>query len=89
MAFAQREPATAFLELAGSQGLPLVLVDGVTVQTGRYLDRAQLAKWAGLVAAPSGITLLGLTENGHHRAARAAVCGRANVPDRTPLKLTP
>ena len=66
LAFAEREPVTAFLQVAGSEGLPLVLVDGVTAQTGRYPDRAQLAKWAGLTgttpAAPAGITMLGLTD---------------------------
>ncbi|SEL93228.1 arsenite efflux transporter metallochaperone ArsD [Rhodococcus maanshanensis] len=69
LAFTQREPVTAFLRLSGSEGLPLVLVDGVTAQTGRYPDRAQLAKWAGLdspapAAAPAGITMLGLAETG-------------------------
>ena len=34
--------------IAGSAGLPLVLVDGVTVATGRYPSRAELARWAGL-----------------------------------------
>lgn len=65
LAFTEREPVTAFLQLAGSEGLPLVLVDGVTAQTGRYPDRAQLAKWAGLAvpaAVPAGITMLGLTD---------------------------
>ena len=50
MAFAEREPVTAFLQLSGSQGLPLVLVDGVTAMTGRYPTREQLASWAGLTA---------------------------------------
>ena len=44
-----------------------MLVDGVTAQTGRYPDRAQLAKWAGLAeapatVAPAGIQMLGLTD---------------------------
>lgn len=67
MAFAQRDSVAAFLKLSGSEGLPLVLVDGVTAVTGRYPGRAQLAKWAGIdtpVAAPTGITMLGLTETG-------------------------
>ena len=69
LAFAEREPAKAFLQVSGSEGLPLVLVDGVTAQTGRYPDRAQLTTWAGLNAdtttaavAPAGIQMLGLTE---------------------------
>lgn len=66
MDFAEREPVKAFLQLSGSEGLPLVLVDGVTAVTGRYPDRAQLAKWAGIAdepaAAPAGIQMLGLTD---------------------------
>ncbi|RZL84288.1 MAG: arsenite efflux transporter metallochaperone ArsD [Rhodococcus sp. (in: high G+C Gram-positive bacteria)] len=67
LAFAEREPVTAFLQVSGSEGLPLVLVDGVTAITGRYPDRTQLAKWAGLTeapaaAAPAGIQMLGLTD---------------------------
>lgn len=64
LAFAQREPVKAFLQLSGSDGLPLVLVDGVTAITGRYPDRTQLAKWSG-IAEPASIaetTLLGLTD---------------------------
>ncbi len=44
LAFAEREPVKAFLQVSGSEGLPLVLVDGVTALTGRYPDRTQLAK---------------------------------------------
>lgn len=64
MAFAEREPVTAFLQLTGSQGLPLALVNGVTAMTGTYPTRSQLATWAGLpapeAAAPTG--LLSLTD---------------------------
>ncbi|MGV9743469.1 arsenite efflux transporter metallochaperone ArsD [Rhodococcus zopfii] len=67
LAFAEREPVKAFLRLSGSEGLPLVLVDGVTAVTGRYPDRAQLATWAGIApepaAAPAGIQMLGLTDS--------------------------
>lgn len=52
--FAEKEAVRAFLQVAGSAGLPLVLVDGVTAMTGRYPDRNQLAIWAGVdVAAPN------------------------------------
>ena len=47
-AFASRENVRAFLQLAGSAGLPLVLVDGLTVLAGSYPTRAQLAGWAGI-----------------------------------------
>lgn len=45
--FAENETVRAFLHVAGSGGLPLILVDGVTAMTGRYPDRNQLAMWAG------------------------------------------
>ena len=47
-AFASDESVRAFLQFAGSDGLPLTLVDGVTVMTGRYPSRAQLLRFAGL-----------------------------------------
>lgn len=47
-AFAVTPAVSAFLRVAGSAGLPLVLVDGVTVVTGRYPTRAELARFAGL-----------------------------------------
>jgi arsenate-mycothiol transferase len=46
--FAATAPVAAFLKVAGSAGLPLTLVDGVTVATGAYLSRARLAQLAGL-----------------------------------------
>ena len=68
LAFAETEAVKGFLQVVGSQGLPLVLVDGVTAMTGGYPDRAQLAEWAGVTApvaaglasAPAGATMLGL-----------------------------
>lgn len=70
LAFAGSEPVKGFLQVVGSNGLPLVLVDGVTAMTGGYPDRAQLAAWAGVpqpaeagsALAPAGVTMLGLTE---------------------------
>ncbi len=46
-AFAASPVVSAFLKVAGSAGLPLVLVDEVTVATGRYPTRAELAGYAG------------------------------------------
>ena len=46
--FAENDTVRAFLQVAGSGGLPLILVDGVTAMTGRYPDRSQLAAWAGI-----------------------------------------
>jgi len=64
-AFAENASVRSFLEVAGSAGLPLTMVDGVTVATGTYPARDQLLRYAGLVsavAAPAGVTELGLTE---------------------------
>lgn len=74
MAFANNETVKSFLEIAGSSGLPLVSVDGVTVATGRYPTRAELARWAGLespAAMPTGAINLGLSESG----ASSSCCG--------------
>ena len=62
-AFAGNDSVRSFLEVAGSAGLPLTMVDGVTVATGRYPARDQLLRYAGLAgaAAPAGVTELGLT----------------------------
>jgi Arsenical resistance operon protein ArsD len=68
LVFAETEAVKGFLQVVGSKGLPLVLVDGVTALTGGYPDRAQLAEWAGVAApvaaggfpTPAGATMLGL-----------------------------
>ena len=72
LAFAGNDTVRQFLQIAGSAGLPLVLVNGVTVLTGAYPDRAQLARWAGLdsdapttdAPVPAGVQMLGLTGAG-------------------------
>jgi hypothetical protein len=46
--FVENPAVMNFLQAAGSEGLPLVLVDGVTVLTGRYPTREMLARYAGL-----------------------------------------
>jgi arsenite-transporting ATPase len=63
VAFAENDSVRSFLEVAGSEGLPLTMVDGVIVATGRYSARDQLLRYVGLasVAAPAGVTELGLT----------------------------
>ncbi len=72
LAFAQNEAVKAFLNVAGSDGLPLVLVDGVTAMTGRYPDRVQLATWAGVqMSAAVGPNLLDLTDT----SAADGCCG--------------
>ncbi len=54
-AFAENESVRTFLQIAGSEGLPLTLVDGVTAMTGRYPDRHQLAIWAGVDVATTNL----------------------------------
>lgn len=49
MAFAENAVVKAFLERSGAEALPLVLVDGEVALAGRYPNRAELARWAGLV----------------------------------------
>lgn len=73
-AFAGNDTVRAFLQVAGSDGLPLTLVDGLTVMTGTYPAREQLLRYAGLgfqpqepttpagTAGTAGAAGLGLTE---------------------------
>jgi len=49
LAFAENDTARTFLHTAGEEGLPVVLVDGATVLTGRYPTRAEFGRWAGLI----------------------------------------
>ncbi len=76
MAFAADETVRAFLEVAGSEGLPLTTVDGVTVMTGAYPSRAQLVRFAGMsdepVVVPAGVIDLGVAES------ESGCCGGGN-----------
>ena len=78
LAFANDDTVRAFLQVAGSDGLPLTTVDGVTVMTGSYPTRDQLAKFAGLdpepAAAPLGLPLLTMVDAG---AEAGPSCGPA------------
>ena len=56
LAFVDNETARAFVHTVGQEGLPLTLVDGMTALTGRYPSRVELAKWAGVDAAPAAPT---------------------------------
>ncbi len=56
MEFAGNATVRAFLERSGAEALPLVLVDGDVALAGRYPNRAELTRWAGLdtpAAAPA------------------------------------
>jgi hypothetical protein len=48
MAFADNPVVKSLLERSGQEALPITLVDGELALAGRYPDRAQLARWAGV-----------------------------------------
>ncbi len=47
-AFLASEPARTALAQRGEQALPLILLDGEPVSSGRYPYRSELAGWAGV-----------------------------------------
>jgi hypothetical protein len=73
-AFATDDTVRSFLQVAGSNGLPLTIVDGVTVMTGAYPAREQLLKFAGVDSevVPAGVTTLTVSEDS------GACCGGTN-----------
>lgn len=48
MAFVNNTKVKTFLEIAGAESLPLILLDGEIVLTGRYPKRRELARWFGI-----------------------------------------
>ena len=48
MVFAENPTVKRFLERSGEEALPLVLVDGEMALAGRYPNRLELARWAGI-----------------------------------------
>lgn len=48
LVFAQNAAVKGFLERSGEEALPLVLVDGEVALAGRYPNRQELARWAGI-----------------------------------------
>jgi hypothetical protein len=55
LAFAGNAVVKAFLERAGAEGLPLILLDGEIAMAGRYPTRKELARLAGKSGALSEI----------------------------------
>lgn len=49
LAFAENATVKAFLERVGQEGLPLTLLNGEIAFAGRYPNRAELARLAGIV----------------------------------------
>ena len=48
MAFTENATVKAFLERSGVEALPLTLVDGEVALAGRYPNRNELVRWAGV-----------------------------------------
>ncbi|WP_045227244.1 arsenite efflux transporter metallochaperone ArsD [Methyloterricola oryzae] len=48
LAFAENAVVKSYLERSGPEGLPLVLLDGEVALAGRYPNRGELARWAGI-----------------------------------------
>ena len=48
MAFAENATVKGFLERSGQEALPLILVNGEIALAGRYPNRTELARWAGV-----------------------------------------
>ncbi|MEX2479310.1 MAG: arsenite efflux transporter metallochaperone ArsD [Gammaproteobacteria bacterium] len=53
LAFAENARAKGFLDRAGQEALPLILVDGKEVLSGRYPTREELVTWLGMPEAPA------------------------------------
>ncbi len=47
-AFAENGTVKGFLERSGHEALPLILVNGDIALAGRYPNRTELARWAGV-----------------------------------------
>ncbi len=51
LVFATNATVSAFLKRSGQEALPLILVDGEVALAGRYPERAELVRWAGVAGA--------------------------------------
>ena len=49
VAFAENSTVKSFLDRSGAEALPLVLVDDEVAIAGRYPNRGELARWAGIL----------------------------------------
>jgi AhpD family alkylhydroperoxidase len=56
LAFAENATVKTFLECSSQDPLPLILVDGERVLSGRYPTRDELMAWSGMAAASSLFT---------------------------------
>jgi hypothetical protein len=72
-AFIRNPVVMNFLTATGSEGLPLVLVDGVTVLTGRYPTSEMLSRYAGLTPTAT-LTLTPVASQGCCGGATSNCC---------------
>ncbi len=54
LAFADNATVKGFLERSGQEALPLILVNGDIALAGRYPNRTELARWAGVEETADG-----------------------------------
>jgi len=53
MAFAENAVVKGFLERSGADALPVILVKGEIALAGRYPNRAEITRWAGIAPTPA------------------------------------
>jgi hypothetical protein len=51
MAFVENTVVKSFLERSGQEALPVVLVNGDIALAGRYPNRQEITRWAGITSA--------------------------------------
>ena len=84
-AFASNPVVVNFLQMVGSAGLPLVLVNDVTVAIGRYPSRSEFLRFAGQPEhADLGLTAANRCCSDDDAPAASACCGGA--PQTTPAQ---
>ena len=59
VAFAENSAVKGFLERSGAEALPLVLVAGEIALAGRYPNRTELTRWAGILPTVTGTKVEG------------------------------
>ena len=82
-AFVASEPARAALAERGEEALPLILVDGEPVSSGRYPYRSELAGWAGVPIPRRRVRLTMAPPASGWEAAAAAEAAADEHPLRT------
>ncbi|QQY15582.1 arsenite efflux transporter metallochaperone ArsD [Cutibacterium avidum] len=73
--FAENPVVVAFLQTAGSEALPLTLVDDVTVLTGRHPSRDEMLRWAGRTDASPHTELPVIEDCCSDQGASTSCCG--------------